>query len=172
MFNCRRKFKLGDLEVLKANYKLAKEAQKFSLVIRSAQRQIQDAQKAMQTVREYERSNRGPKMMEIMKAAGELEAKLKMFSETINPTPPKQGIADRSAGLLSQVMSAVSGINRAGNEPVSQATMVKYQKVRLKLEAFLAEFNVVFEKDVEAFKNMLKESGFSMFEPFKPLKIN
>lgn len=161
-----------DIEVLKANYAMAKEAQKLSTAVRNAQSHIQNAQKAIQTVREHARANRGPKMMEIMKASGDLETKLKGLSEKLNPTPPRQGIADRSQGLSSQVMSAVAGISRAGYEPLSQPAAVRYEKVKPKLEAFLAEFNSVFEKDVEALKTMLKEAGFSLFEPFQPLKIN
>ncbi len=106
-----------------------------------------------------------------MKAARALEAKLNELSEALNPTPPKQGIADRSAGLRTQVMRAVSGITRAGHEPISQAAEVRYEKVKKRAEAFLEKFNNVYQTDVENFKKLLKESDFSLFKPFKPLNL-
>jgi len=160
----------ADMAVLKANHDLAIEARKLSAALTTAQQQIQAAQKAIQTVRDYGRANRGPKMMDIMKAADDLDKKLKALAETINPTSAKQGMADRSSGLMSQVMGGVSGLSRAGYDPVSQAAKVRYEKAKAKLAEFLPKFNEVFEKDVEAFKVLLKEAGFSLFEPFKPLR--
>jgi photosystem II stability/assembly factor-like uncharacterized protein len=161
-----------DIDVLKANYEKAKEAQKLSRVIQRASRQLQQTQRAIQTVRQYLRTSRTPKSADILKAADALEKKLKDLSETLNPTPTKQGMFDRSASLNSQVMSAVFGIARAGIEPVSQAAEVKYEKVKPKVEEFLTKYNDVYEKDVENFKKMLQEAGFSLFGPFTPLKID
>lgn len=160
-----------DLEVLKANYEAAKIAQQLSTTITSAQRQIQDTQKAIQTILEYARASRTPKTRDLVKAANELDGKLKQLAEILNPTPPKQGIADRSMGLSSQVMQAVSGISRAGYEPISQAAQVRYEKAKVKAGEFLEKFNNLFQTDVENFKKMVQESGFSLFAPFNPLKL-
>jgi len=107
----------------------------------SAQSQIDETKKGIKTVIEFARSNKKSESEDLLKAANDLDGKLKKFSETLNPTPAKQGIADRSAGLTNQVMWAVMGLTRAGMEPISQAVMVKYEKVRTKTEAFLDEFN-------------------------------
>ena len=160
-----------DLEVLKANYQMGKVAQKLMTTISAADRQVKDTQKALQTVLEYARAKKGPKTQEIVKAARELDKKLKEFAEKLNPTPPKQGIADRSAGLRSQVMRAAMMIMGAGIEPISQAARVKYDKVKPKVEAFIKDFNNFYQTDVANFKKMLKESEFSLFKPFKPLKL-
>jgi len=160
-----------DIEVLKANYQKAKEAQKLSRFIQRASRQIQQTQRAIQTVRENVRMSRNPKAADLLKAADALEKKLKEFSETLNPTPPRQGIADRSSGLNSQVMSAVSGITRAGIEPISQAAQVKYEKVKARTEEFATQLNAFYEKEVEEFKKLLQEAGFSLFGPFVPLRV-
>jgi photosystem II stability/assembly factor-like uncharacterized protein len=160
-----------DPAVLKANHDLAIEGRKLSSTLTTVQQQIQAAQKAIQTVRDYSRTNRGPKMMEIMKAADGLDKKLKALAETINPTPPKQGLVDRSSGLMSQVMGAVGGLSRAGYEPIGQAAQVRYEKAKAKLVEFLPKVNEVFEKDVEALKALLKDAGFSLFEPYKPVAI-
>ena len=161
-----------DLKVLKANYEKAKDAQKLSRVIRDAGRQIQQTQKAIQTFQEFARAQRDPKLRELMKGARELETKLKEFSETLNPTPAKQGMADRSAGLNSQVMSAAFGISGSGIEPVSQAAQVKFDKVKPKAEEFLAKLNEFYQKDVENFKKAVQDSGFSLFGSFTPLKLS
>ncbi|GAF91771.1 unnamed protein product, partial [marine sediment metagenome] len=158
-----------NIDVLKANYKMSKTAQKLSEIITKAGQQIQETQKAIQTVREYSRNNRSPKTRDLMKAVKDLETKLKKLSEVLNPTPPKQGIADRSAGLSSQVRRAVFGL-AGGLEPVSQAGKVRYEKIKLKAEVFLKEFNQFYKTDVEEFKKLVQESGFSLFKSFKPLK--
>jgi len=164
------RFKI-DLEVLKANNEKAREAMKLSRVITQASQQIQQTQKAIQTLQDFARGQRSQKIMDLIKAARELDTKLKEFSETLNPTPPKQGMADRSAGLSGQVNSAVSGISGAGIEPISQAAQVRYEKVKPKVNAFLAKFNDFYQKDVENFKKMLQDSGFSLFGSFTPLKL-
>ena len=68
-------------------------------------------------------------------------------------------------------MRAVREMTRAGNEPIGQAAKVKYEKVKVKTEAFLKKLNDVYQTDVENFKKVLDESGFSLFKPFKPLKL-
>jgi photosystem II stability/assembly factor-like uncharacterized protein len=160
-----------DLEVLKANYEMGKKAQQLSTAISDAGNQLEETKKAVKTVIETARANQTPETEELMKAVRDLEAKLKELSETLNPTPPKQGIADRSAGLRSQVRRAMMMITRAGNEPVSQAANVKYDKVKVKVDVFLKKFNEVYQTNVENFKKLLEESGFSLFKPFKPLEL-
>jgi len=159
-----------DVEVLKANYETGKAAQQLSQTITSAGTQIEETKKAVQTVLEYARTNRTPKTRDLTKAARELDKKLKEFTETLNPTPAKQGIADRSAGLSSQVRQAVRMMS-GGIEPIGQAAKVKYEKVKAKVEAFLEKFNNFYQTDVENFKKLVGESGFTLFKPFKPLKL-
>jgi photosystem II stability/assembly factor-like uncharacterized protein/uncharacterized protein YoxC len=160
-----------DLDVLKANYERGKKAQSLSNTINSAGQQIDETKKAIQTIVTAARTVRSPQTRDLMKAARGLEAKLNELSETLNPTPPKQGIADRSAGLRTQVRRAVSSITRAGQEPISQAAEVRYERVKKQAEAFLEKFNNVYQTDVENFKKLLKESDFSLFKPFKPLSL-
>jgi Skp family chaperone for outer membrane proteins len=136
-----------------------------------ASRQLQQTQRSIQTIKDNLRTSRNPKAADLQKAADELEKKLKELTETLNPTPAKQGMADRSASLQSQVMGAVMGISGAGIEPISQAAQVRYDKVVPKVQAFLTKVNDFYEKDVEAFKKLLKEADFSLFGPFTPLKL-
>ena len=159
-----------DLEVLKANYEAGKKAQKLSNAINSASQQIDATRATLKTIQDNARQNRDPKNKELMQAARELAKKLEELAEILNPTPPKQGIADRSAGLRSQIMMAVRGM-RGGHEPISQAARVRYEKAKPKVGDFLQKLNAVYETDVENFKKMLKEADFSLFKPFKAIKI-
>jgi photosystem II stability/assembly factor-like uncharacterized protein len=161
-----------DIEMLKANYEKGKQAQSLSRAITRASRQLQQTQRLLQTLKDNLRTSPGPKSGDLRKAADELEKKLKELSETLSPTPAKQGINDRSSGLQSQVMSAVRGITGAGYEPVSQAAQVQYDKVKPKAEEFIVKFNDFYQKDLEAFKKLLKDSDFSLFGPFMPLKLD
>jgi len=43
--------------------------------------------------------------------------------------------------------------------------------VRALVEDFAAGLNAFYQKDVEEFKKTLQDSGFSLFGPFPPLKI-
>ena len=160
-----------DAAVLKANYDQAKAANAMSETMQSAQRQVQDSRQALKTILDATRMARDPKMGEVSKAASDLDAKLKALAEELNPTPAKQGLADMSAGLLSQVRQAAGGITRAGIEPVSQAAQVRYDRVKAKAAAFLEKYNALFQADVPAFQKKLAESGFSLFPAFRPLKI-
>jgi len=159
-----------DMEILKANYQMNKKAQKLMETVNSAQRQIEDTRKAVKTVLEYARGNRSSKTREVLKAARDLDKKLEELAGVLNPVPPKQGIADRSSGLNSQVRQAVYGMS-GGIEPINQAARVKLKKVEPKVEAFLEKFNNLYQTDVENFKKLLNESDFSLFKAFNPLKI-
>ncbi len=159
-----------DMEVLKANYQMSKKAQKLMETVNSAQRQIEETRKAVKTVQEYARGNRTSKTKEVLKAARDLDKKLENIAGVLNPVAPKQGIADRSSGLNSQVRQAVYGMS-GGIEPISQAAKVKLKKVQPKVEDFLEKFNNLYQTDVENFKKLLKETDFSLFKVFKPLKL-
>jgi photosystem II stability/assembly factor-like uncharacterized protein len=159
-----------DRAVLEANYKAAKEAQKLSDAINTASQQIDGTRETIQTIQDHARQNRDPKNRELMTAARELDKKLEELAEILNPTPPKQGIADRSKGLRTQVMMATRGM-RGGHEPISQAARVQYEKAIPQVEAFLEKVNAVYQTDVENFKKKLKDADFSLFKPFTAIKI-
>ncbi|MFW6159885.1 MAG: WD40/YVTN/BNR-like repeat-containing protein [Acidobacteriota bacterium] len=160
-----------DRSVLEENYRMAKAAQSLTKAVTDALQRIRDTQKSIQTFREFAQKNREADLKKLIKEAGALEEKLKEFSETLNPTPPKQGIADRSAGLRSQVFRAVYMIQGAGIHPINEPAKVKYQRVKAELEKFLEEFNQFFQEDVENFAEKVKESGFSLFTTYKPVEL-
>lgn len=108
---------------------------------------------------------------DLRKAADELEKKRRELAEILNPTPAKQGMADRSASLQSQVMGAVMAIGGAGIEPVSEAARVRYDKVLPRVREFLDKVNAFYEKDVEEFKKKLEAARLSPFGTVAPFKI-
>jgi len=173
-----RKFKVKtdprlaiDLNVLRENYEMAKKAQRLSLALNDARQRIQETQQALETITTTLRQQRSPQMKELGKATRDLSSKLKTFSERINPTPPKQGIADRSTGLQSQVMSAVMGIVRAGVEPINEPARVRYERAKEKLTQFITELNEFFSTEVENYKKKLQESGFSLIKSYQPIEV-
>lgn len=161
-----------DMAVLKANYEMSKKVQELSRVIGDASQEIEAAKKAIQTIRETARDKGSQEIKDLLKAAGGLEKKLNEMSEILNPTPPKQGISDRSAGLSRQVMMAVYGMMSGGNQPITQANKVRYEKAKAKVNDFLEKYNDLFQTDVENFKKLVEESGFSLFKEFTPLKVD
>ena len=160
-----------DSEMMRTNYQTAKEAQKLRKTITSAGEKIEETKKAIQTVMAYGRNDKSSQIRDLVKAAKALDKKLNDLSEKLNPTPPRQGIADRSAGLRSQVIRAVMGITRAGIYPITEAAHVKYEKTKVQAAAFLEEMNMFYQTDLENFKKSMQESGFSLFKPFEKLEI-
>jgi len=161
-----------DPAVLKMNYEKGLEAQRLSRQVQTVNQRLQQTQRAIQSIREFARSQRNPKMMEAMKKVGEVEGKLKDLMETLNPTPPRQGMADRSAGLLFQVNSAVSGLMSAGYEPITQSAQVKYDKVKAKLGGYLNRVNDFYQKDVVELNKVLQEAGFTLLTSFPQIKLD
>ncbi|MBC7349289.1 MAG: hypothetical protein H5U05_04880 [Candidatus Aminicenantes bacterium] len=161
-----------DLAVLRANYEKAKEAQKLSRTLQQVSQRLQQTQRALQTIREFSRGQRNQKMMEVMKKLDEVDKKLKDLTETLNPTPPRQGIADRSSGLMSRVNSAVRGLISAGYEPLTQAAQVKYEKARAGLKDFVKQVNEFYEKDVAGLNKSLQEAGFTLLMTYPPIKMD
>lgn len=161
-----------DLAVLKSNYEMAREAQKMSRAVQTVSQRLQQTQRALQTIREFARGQRNQKMAEAMKKLDAVENKLKDLTETLNPTPPRQGLADRSAGLMSQVNGAVSGITSAGYEPISQPAQVRYEKAKARLSDFLNRVNEFYEKDVVELNQTLREAGFTLLLSYPPVKMD
>ncbi len=157
-------------EVLKENYKLGMEVMKLSTALAQGEKQITATRKIIKTISEYALADKSPQTMKIMKAGRELDKKLKEMLEKIRPDENKQGIFDRSTALSGQVRMLMFSI-ASSYLPATQAMKVKYEKLKIQVGEFLNELNRVFEKDVEEFKKAVKDSGFSLFKPFEPFKI-
>jgi len=160
-----------DLDVLKQNYTMGKKAQKLTETITQATTRIEETQKALKVIQQNIQSSENENKKELLKEAENLEKRLKELSEILDPTPAKQGISDLSSGLRRQVMSAVWGIMGAGYRPITQASQVKYEKAKTKLNEFLENFNSFFQEDIKNFKKLLSESDFSLLKTYESLRI-
>jgi hypothetical protein len=56
--------------------------------------------------------------------------------------------------------------------PVTQASTVKFKKMKIKVNAFIDDYNKIFSTDVAAFKKSVEDSGVNFFKPFEPLSID
>ena len=82
----------------------------------------------------------------------------------------KQGISDRSDDISSRIR--MLGFRGASSiRSVSQAAKVGFEKMEKKVSHFIDLYNKVYEKNVAAYQKLVKESGFSLFSKFKPLKV-
>ena len=160
-----------DLDVLQKNYTMGKKAQKLTKTLTQANSRIEETQKTLKVIQQNLQSSENEKRNELLTEVENLEKKLNELSEILDPAPAKQGIADRSAGLRRQVMSAVWGIMGAGYRPITQASQVKYEKAITKLNEFLEKFNPFFQEDIKNFKNLLSESDFSLLKTYELLEI-
>lgn len=160
-----------DEAVLKANYEKARAAQQLLRTAQMISSRLQQTQRALQSIRELARGQRNQKIMEAMKQLTEVENRLRELNETMNPTPPKQGLVDISEGLMSIINSAVRGISSAGYEPVTQPAQVQYDMARSRLVEFVKKVNEFYEKDVTGLNRLLQEAGFTVLPSPPPIKF-
>jgi hypothetical protein len=106
-----------------------------------------------------------------MDEAKALDEKLKALSEKVRPGSGRQGIPDRSASLSSKIFMLYMEVANSF-EPLTQAAEVQMEKTKTSIEEFVAEYNKLFQTEVEAFKKHVVDSGVSLFKTFKPLSLN
>ena len=98
-----------------------------------------------------------------------MENKLKKFQYKIVRNPDIQGIYDTEDIVTYKINSVLRSFSDS-YEPPTQATAVQYEKVKTLVKEFLEKINQLFQTEVEAFKKQVEQSGFSLFESFKPVK--
>jgi len=160
-----------DRAVLEDNLEKARAAMGLSETLNEANERIQETMKVLKTLQEFLRSDTTGANRGLLRDVRGLERRLTQYAERINPTPAKQGIADRSAGLAGKVRSAAWGMAAGGIYPVSEAAMVRYENARAEMEAFLEKLNTFYADEVEKVKKALLESGFSPFKEYEPLIV-
>lgn len=165
------RFKI-DVDVWKENNKQAQQMNTWIKALLKATKELKDTGNMIKTVTgmAQEQDLKKPVKMKLMKQAKELGDKLKALGEKLQPTPKKQGIADRSASLRMKMFRLSRNLTDQF-EPLSQATKVSLEKTKKIIEGFIKEYNEVFTTDVGAFKKAVKESGLTLFKPFKPLSL-
>lgn len=166
------RFKI-DIDVLKKNYAVNKEVNKWFETVLKANKEMQKTRKTIKTIKEAAMDMKIDKKKKrgLMKKSGELETKLKTLAETLFPDRSVQGIADRSASLSSKIFSLRRLVSSAIG-PLTQAAEVKHGKVKALVNDFLNEYNTLYETDVEDFKKLVNDLKIGFFTPFEPLKTS
>jgi len=159
-----------DTAVLKANYELGMQVMKLSFTLTGAEERINDTRKIIKTIAEFGLDPKAPPTEKILKAGQELDKMLKGLLDKIKADESKQGISDRNVPLSSQVRQLMFSM-ASSYKPVTQAMTVKHEKLKALVSEFFTELNKVYEVDVEAYKKLVQDSGFSLFKPFQPFKI-
>jgi photosystem II stability/assembly factor-like uncharacterized protein len=161
----RKKF---DINVLKTNYKKAVEIGKWMDKITEAYKQLQDTRKLIKTILSNTKGMKKDKLKQIKTKAMKLDEKLENMVWTIVPKRGQQGIVDNSDVLMYKIYSVIGLINY---EPLSQAFYAKYKKVKPEVQKFFKNYNGLYNTEVKDFEEFVKNSGFSLFKPFKKIDI-
>jgi photosystem II stability/assembly factor-like uncharacterized protein len=164
------RFKM-DIDILKKNYDVNMEINKWIEVVLKANKEMQKTGKAIRAVMETAADMKidPVKKKELMEKAKALETKLKALAEKVFPDRSRQGIFDRSASIGGNIFS-LRRLVADSFEPLTQAAEVKYGKVKKLVDGFLKEYNTLFETEVADFKKLVKEADIGFFTPFEPLK--
>jgi photosystem II stability/assembly factor-like uncharacterized protein len=160
-----------DMEVLKKNYDMSRKVELMMMRVFGAVTEIRQTQETIQTVIKLVKNADIKNKKELMDEAKALDEKLKALSEKVRPGSGRQGIPDRSASLSSKIFMLYMEVANSF-EPLTQAAEVQMEKTKTSIEEFVAEYNKLFQTEVEAFKKHVVDSGVSLFKTFKPLSLN
>ena len=160
-----------DMEVLKKNYDFSRKVELMMMRVFGAVAEIRQTQKTIQTVMELVKNADIKNKKELMDEAKALDEKLKALSEKVRPGSGRQGISDHSASLSSKIFMLYMEVANSF-ESLTQAAEVQMEKTKTSIEEFFAEYNKLFQTEVEAFKKHVVDSGVSLFKTFKPLSLN
>ena len=100
---------------------------------------------------------------ELKRSAQDLQKTLEGITHQIDKEPEKQGFNDFGDLLNNSIQALLSGITSTYDAP-TQASKVKYEKLRLAVQKLISEYTAVSEKNVSEFRKKVQESGFSIFK--------
>jgi photosystem II stability/assembly factor-like uncharacterized protein len=165
------RFKI-DLAAWKRNIKMTEGMKSWYKLGMDAEKKLEITGKMIKTVLQLAKDQdlKEETKKKLNEQAKGLQKKLKKLANILNPENKKQGIADRTVSLRSQLFRLYRTI---GDEfsPVTQSSEVGFKKMKVKVETFIKDYNKVFSTDVEVFKKAVKESGLSFFKTFEPLSL-
>jgi photosystem II stability/assembly factor-like uncharacterized protein len=157
-----------DMEVLKSNNMISREVSGWRTELFEVVRETRGTGKIIKMVLEMAADLKIKERKQLQEKAKQLEEKLKALSEKVIPDFNRQGIFDRTASLGSRVFR-LYGMVADSFDPLTQAAEIQYSKTKIMVQEFLAEYNKLYQTDVEEFKKLVTESGISLFKPFKPI---
>lgn len=161
----------ADIEGIKQSYALQMKAGALMEAVTKSVRQITETKRSIRAITaDFGRNIPKPKADSLSKSARSLEKRLDSLMYLLVPDETRAGIHDRSAELSSQVGEVMFGLNGSFDAP-TQATQVKYDKVKVKVAAVLASINELFAKDIPAFKQQVENAGFSVFGKIESVNL-
>ncbi len=159
-----------DPEVLKKNDRLCHEIEGWMTVLSRAQNDIKKTREAIKTVSDWLNQGNLENKKALLEKAKSLDEKLAALSDKIRQDSNRQGIFDWSDSLMGKIFT-LNSLFIDALEPVTQAAEVGFSKTKALVNAFLEEYNKLFQTEVEDFKKQVTASGFSLFKPFTPLSL-
>lgn len=160
-----------DEKILENNSKITMEVGNWLESVAKIYKKIIKTQKGLKTLMEFCKDQKSKPLKELDKKAKGLDLKLRDFQYKIVQNPDIQGIYDTEDIVTYKINSVLRSVSNS-YEPLTQATTVRYEKVKILVKEFLEKINQFFKSDVEEFKKQVEQSGFSLFESYQPVKIN
>ncbi len=159
-----------DAAALKAQYDMQMRVGSMIETVTQAVKQIQDAKKAIKTVGEFTKLMDTAKSKDIAKSGKALETKLDSLKEQLLPNDDRSGIYDRVAEIMPQLNGLLGTIGSSFDAP-SEPALVKFDKVKSRLNTVLEQVNKLFDTEVKAYKQQVEAAGFGIFGKMDAVKL-
>ncbi len=156
---------------------LADRKEKMSAIMHVGQRQevateaierIREAQRGVEQVLEQLKGENGTPEEALTESAKDLEKKLTELEEAFLGPQNVQGIADRSAGVFSNITRVYGSLASSWEAP-TQSERIYLQQAESALEELLERVNRTFRNDVAAFRDQVNAAGRALFALEGPL---
>ena len=155
-------------QVLKENFKKAKTIRMWIKKVLSAAKIMESTGAKIKFVTENFGNIKPENKKKLGALALQIKKKFEYFKEKTIGKENVQGINDESETLASVIGNASNQVEDSF-EPLTQSTELNFKNAKEESRKFLDEFNGFFEKDVKKFWDILKGSGFSLYQPYKPI---
>jgi photosystem II stability/assembly factor-like uncharacterized protein len=159
-----------DAAALKAQYDMLMRVGGLIETTTKAVKQIQEAKKSIKTVGEFAKLMDSAKAKDIEKAGKSLDTKLDTLKEQLVPNDERSGIYDRVAEVMPQLNGLLGTIGSSFDAP-SEPAIVKFDKVKARLNTVLEQINKLFDTDVKAYKQQVEAAGFTIFGKMDAVKM-
>jgi photosystem II stability/assembly factor-like uncharacterized protein len=159
-----------DVEGRKQTQILAEKAGDMLETVAAIYKRIEETKKAIKTVIEFAVNLDSAKANVLKRTAEELQKKLAAVSKKIEPEKNQSGINDFEELLSPKIQELIGAVTSTYGSP-TQGSQVKYEKLSKSVKNILNECNALYEQDVAAFQNTVRESGFSVFKSVEKLKM-
>lgn len=172
----------GEVEVLpdpRENIQMVERKEKFDAIMHMGQRmevvaeavdKIQSATKAVDTVLGFVKNKKDSVSQSLAKSGKATKKKLEKLQHLFMGRRDKQGIFRDPDVVMSRVMAPGRSMGSSFDKP-TQSQRKAMEKADKVLSDALNKFNMVFENDIVAFQNAVRDAGFDLFPNAQALDI-